>query len=132
VLRTNVSGQISSVQISYILRGTVKAPNVNPDVNLDPRDPRSYFKFVEMKRITPKGGDGYLNTSYTPDCAENAIHEAIMDYDEQKDPEPDDITPFVLKKLISVLQVPTFLFNLSLPSSVFPRSGKDSSSSSQF
>jgi hypothetical protein len=74
-----------------------------------------------------------------PDCADNqkkvsllqfaknAVHEAIMDLREQVGLGPDGITPSVLEKLVSVVQVPlTFLFNLSLSSSVFPAIWKKS------
>jgi hypothetical protein len=76
----------------------------------------------------------------TPDCAdqnqhkvsliqftETAVHEAILELDEQKGPGPDGISPSILKKLVSVLRVPlTFLFNLSLSSGVFPVVWKES------
>jgi hypothetical protein len=77
--------------------------------------------------------------SYTPDCAgnlqkvslilfaENAVFEAIMDFDEQKGSEPEGITPSILKKLVSVVQAPlAFLFNLSLSSGVFSVVWKES------
>jgi Reverse transcriptase (RNA-dependent DNA polymerase) len=59
--------------------------------------------------------------------AEIAVHEAIMDLDEQKGPGPDGITSSILKKLVTVVQVPlTFLFNLSLSSGVFSAIWKES------
>jgi hypothetical protein len=83
--------------------------------------------------------DGDHISSYTPDSddhqqkvsllqfTENAVHEAILDLNEQKGPGPDGITPSILKKLVSVMKVPlTLLFNLSLASGVFPAIWKES------
>jgi hypothetical protein len=59
--------------------------------------------------------------------AENAVHEAIMDLDEQKSPGPNGITPSILKKLVSVVQLPlTFLYNVFLFSGVFSAIWKES------
>ncbi len=52
---------------------------------------------------------------------EEAVEKAILQLDEQKGPGPDGISPFILKKIASILKSPlTALFNLSLASGVFP------------
>jgi hypothetical protein len=52
---------------------------------------------------------------------EETVEQVILALDTQKGPEPDWISPLILKKIVLVVKKPlTVLFNLSLLSGVFP------------
>jgi hypothetical protein len=62
-----------------------------------------------------------LPTLDTLSDEEHELHRVSEGMDEQKGPRPDDISPSLLRKLVSVVKVLlTLLFNLSLSTCIFP------------
>jgi hypothetical protein len=98
-------------------------------------NPRGFFKYADMKRnsngypLSMFFGCDYARDSQNiaNEISEDEVECTFLGLDVNKGPEPDGITPAILKRLATIVKVPlTYVFNLSLSAGVSPAIWKES------